>query len=87
MPLWTDLAPPATTVQFAEAQAIIARGRDTHGHVKEFDVTQRFAYDVTRDLQLSLAQGFRSLYMKEIEDPDMLGRVFERLKERVKRAF
>ena len=57
----------------ADASAILERDRDTHAHIKEFRVTERFAYDVTRDLQVSIAQGFRSLYLKEIDDPDRLG--------------
>jgi hypothetical protein len=57
----------------ARANRILDLGRDTHAHIKEFDITQRFAYDVSDDLQVSLAQGFRSLYLKEIEDPDILG--------------
>ena len=57
----------------AKARAIIDLDRDTHAHVKESDVTQRFAYAVTSDLQVSLSQGFRSLYMREIEDEDLLG--------------
>ncbi len=57
----------------ADASALLSRDRDTHAHIKEFSVTQRFAYAITRDIQISLAQGFRSLYMKEIDDPDHLG--------------
>jgi hypothetical protein len=58
----------------ARANLILAAGRDTHGHQREFDVSERFAYSVLPDLTLSLSQGYRSLALKEIDDPDMLGR-------------
>jgi hypothetical protein len=62
-------------VNVARDKAIIDAGRDTHGHVHEYDVTQRFGYMVTQDLQLSIAQGYRALKMREIEDEDILGKV------------
>src|SRR5579862_1049169 len=40
-------------VNLAEANHIVdTPGRDTHGHINEYDITQRFAYNVTSDLQV-----------------------------------
>ena len=53
--------------QIAEAE------RDTHGHVDEFNITERITYSVNKDITVGIAQGFRVLRMKEIEDEDHLG--------------
>jgi len=55
----------------AEANRIVDSGRDTHGHVNEYDITQRFGYAVTPDLLVSISQGYRSLKMVGIEDDDL----------------
>jgi hypothetical protein len=58
-------------VNVPEANHIVDSGRDTHGHVNEWDVTERFGYAVTSDLLLTLAQGYRSLKMLGIDDDDL----------------
>ena len=58
----------------ARGVAILEAGRDTHAHRYEFDVTERLSYAVSDDLQLSLAQGYRYLNLREIENPDQAGR-------------
>lgn len=57
----------------AWANAVVMDMRDPHGFLREYKVTQRFAYNINSDLQVSLAQGYRSLDLREIYDSNTLG--------------
>ncbi len=57
----------------SKAHQIAEAERDTHGHVDEFNITEHISYSVNRDITVGIAQGFRVLRMKEIEDEDFLG--------------
>ena len=62
------------TPNVALYHAILALGRDTHGHEREFDVSERIGYNITRDLQFSVVQGYRYLQQREIDDAAILGK-------------